>query len=396
VPQSTSLTKRQRVLYDRLLVLGDWATNRLLPIDATQIIGFGSFFRGKPQPKDVDIVIQHTKNDSADFKRFRRMLHAVRRDMKRRETFDTPQAALLDLFDEQREPMLPNCTDLMTEERAVFASWCEGISWNMLHPQTIAGQVEVEGPEFYAKRFIRRRLPNVNVVLFLGPAQTFEKTGLRTEVSVSIWSREQRNIHANLEWVLSPTHLQNRTVEELANFDRQVFRLNTLLDMFRLALSLLFETPRSERPLEPQNWLKVWCERHKSKVVDAAMFRDLWADGWLLDEEEIGSELGIRYTQPSYDGASDVEVRDFCERRRAEIKQLWPIVEVYRDIIRNLVVYKAGSVRTNQNAKHFIVSRLLCQWNSRDEKEYVPILRELGFPVDTMRADTPVELSLFR
>ena len=166
---SASLTKRQRVLHDRLLTLGNWASNRLLPIDTTQIIGFGSFFRGKPQPKDVDIVIQHTKDPTADFRRFRRLLHMATRDMVRREKFDTPQAALLDVFDERQERMLPHCDELVTQERALFATWSDGISWNMLLPQTIAGQVQVEGPEYFTTRLIRRHLPNVNVVLYLGP-----------------------------------------------------------------------------------------------------------------------------------------------------------------------------------------------------------------------------------
>lgn len=209
-----------------------------------------------------------------------------------------------------------------------------------------------------------------------------------------IWSKEQRDIQTNLEWVLTPAHTHDCTIRELANFDRQVFRLNTHRDMFRSMMTLLLDTPRNGRPSEPRDWFKAWCEQHKGQVISEETFRHLEIDEWLLDEDEIESELGIRYAPPSYDGASDAELSDCCEQRRAKIKQLWPVVEVYRDVLRLLITYKAGAVRTNQDAKHFVVSRLLYQWSKRNQKKLMPILEEVGFPVGRMPTILPFEQPL--
>ena len=51
------LTKRQSVLFERLVKLGELAVKDVLPVKVTSIKGFGSFFRGKPSPKDVDLAI---------------------------------------------------------------------------------------------------------------------------------------------------------------------------------------------------------------------------------------------------------------------------------------------------------------------------------------------------
>ena len=202
--KSIALTRREQVLFDRLLVLGQWASQRLLPVDAIEIIGFGSFFRGKPNPKDVDLLIRHTRSNSQDFTRFQQLLDIVRRDMKYRERFDTPLAALLDRFNREPATLLPGCEDLLVEERSLFGRWIEGISWNMLSPGTIAGQVALEGPVYFTERLVKRHLPNMNIAFFLGPDEEWNEMGLRSTFVVPIWSRQQRDIRGNLEYALSP------------------------------------------------------------------------------------------------------------------------------------------------------------------------------------------------
>jgi len=68
------LTKRQRVLLDRLLTLGNWLSEGKLPVQATEVYGFGSFFWGKAGPRDVDLVLRRSRKDTADFRLFTRLL----------------------------------------------------------------------------------------------------------------------------------------------------------------------------------------------------------------------------------------------------------------------------------------------------------------------------------
>src|SRR5690349_12819678 len=93
----SDLTKRQKVLFDRLVKLGEMASKHLLPVKVASIKGFGSFFRGKPSPKDADIVIQWIE-ESPRFNAFIKLLQKVRRDVVKRRT-ESPLNAFLEEFD---------------------------------------------------------------------------------------------------------------------------------------------------------------------------------------------------------------------------------------------------------------------------------------------------------
>jgi hypothetical protein len=50
----------QKLLLSRLVTLGEQALKRQLPVEVTEIFGFGSFFPGKQGPKDVDLFATGT------------------------------------------------------------------------------------------------------------------------------------------------------------------------------------------------------------------------------------------------------------------------------------------------------------------------------------------------
>lgn len=51
-------TKRQQVLLGRLQVLLDRIAAWPLPLDIAEVLGFGSFFRQKAKPRDLDLEIR--------------------------------------------------------------------------------------------------------------------------------------------------------------------------------------------------------------------------------------------------------------------------------------------------------------------------------------------------
>lgn len=59
-------SKRRQVLANRLGQLGKTLKTAILPVEVYEIWGFGSFFRAKERPNDVDIVVKYKKSGTSD------------------------------------------------------------------------------------------------------------------------------------------------------------------------------------------------------------------------------------------------------------------------------------------------------------------------------------------
>src|SRR5262245_42121339 len=191
-----NLTKRQRVLFERLVKLGELASTDLLPVNVTSIKGFGSFCRGKPSPKDVDIVMQQA-GESPQFDAFIKLIEKIRGTVSTQRRFPKPIGAFLEVFDQAQAEMLPGLLD-PTEQRSIFASWLEGWSWQMLYPDTMSEQIATGFPEAYLRRLLRRLIPNISVAFLLGPKGDEGVDALRTGFLVEIWTPQRPDMRANL------------------------------------------------------------------------------------------------------------------------------------------------------------------------------------------------------
>src|SRR5580698_4815523 len=162
------LSKRQRTLMERLITLGDWASNRGLPLDVFEIRGFGSFFRGKPNAKDVDLFMRCQRHPHRhDFTRFLEAVDRIHDDHALERTFTRPSAALRSFFESRNESNA--IASVSDTERQSFLRWLEPFSWNMLRPQTMVGQIGIKNPDVFAQQAIRYHLPNLNVVEIVNP-----------------------------------------------------------------------------------------------------------------------------------------------------------------------------------------------------------------------------------
>lgn len=203
------LAEKQRVLLDRLRTFGNWLSQGKLPVEVLEVRGFGSFFRGKTKPRDVDLVIRRA-GDTADFRLFSKLLDKATYGRYSRE-FSTPQAALLKVFDQHYSHFLPGMID-MTAQRHLFEQWIEGYSWAMLYDTTIHRHITLRSSTEIARRLMKRHLPNVNIPMWLGPKEPIEKCGLHAGFTVLVWSREKPDIQANVETALAQD--QRRLTDE--------------------------------------------------------------------------------------------------------------------------------------------------------------------------------------
>ena len=194
-------TSRQKLLFDRLVQLGELATNDKLPSKILEITGFGSFFRGKPKPTDVDLFIRYERlNHKPEFKKFRSLISGLFGVDDVQDTYETPKDAIVGLSESSHSLFV----DVNANELQSFLAWIEGYSWSMLCPQTLAVQLAIEGSLHYSYRMLKRLLPNLNIAVWVDPNETGRKPGgLRCGFSESIWTPERVDVTSTVMQILS-------------------------------------------------------------------------------------------------------------------------------------------------------------------------------------------------
>jgi hypothetical protein len=345
------LTKRQQVLFDRLVTLGDLAAKDLLPIKVASINGFGSFFRGKPSPKDADVVIQWV-DESPQFNGFIRLIDTICGDVCYQQRFETPLAALLAEFDRANVGMLPGLID-SSEQRRVYESWLEGYSWHMLFPDSIEEQVARDAPNGFLRRLLRRTIPNVNVAFLLGPKGDEVEDAMRTGFLVEIWSPARPDMRANLISALSPDEVHRYLLEDLNSFQVQEFRIHATQRLLselsrKLRYELSDDTHRGE-----WKWLKEEFATH----YDGA---DLWrilSHNHLLADADITKAFGLTFTPTPIEPQSLAAI---VEQSRERIKALWWQLEALRLVTHFLVQYRfgRGSQYLDETLEQYVLSAL--------------------------------------
>lgn len=378
-----ALTKRQQVLFDRLVMLGDWASTGELPLDVLEIRGFGSFFRGTASPKDVDLFIRcHLHPPRPDFERFLKLLKTIRFDSDHDERFSTPKEALLFEHESTDTPWLPGIDNGEIERRR-FGEWLEGYSWNMLNPQTIQQELSVESPVDYMKRMVKRRLPKLSIVQFLGPQDTAERgLGIRCGFTVSIWSKERPDMRANLEALLSEQAVTENTLRDLAYFEAQIPMMHAKVALMRAEVDQLLVTGREPKPVEPHwKWLEAWSEKQDSLRDAKEHLQHAEKVAHRFDDEEWGTaEPPAEFTALSHR-----EAVTKADELRQELKGLYQAMVGLKDVRNCLSFYQSGCAKTDLPPREYVVAEMLSTGSARAKQRAAEFLQELGLLQDRLR-----------
>jgi hypothetical protein len=385
-----ALTDRQQTLIERLIALGELVGSPLFPLDVVEVHGFGSFFRGKSRPKDVDLFIRcHRRPVREDFARFLELVHVLRFGAGYEHRFATPREAMHATYCRHAGPSLPGMED-EEFERGKFCEWLDGYSWNMLHPKTISDEVRVDAPEDYARRLIKRRLPNLNVLAFGSADEPVTDEGLCCGFVVSLWSPERRDVAANLQELLRPERLMENTLRELRCFEMQLGLVNAQAELLRAEIDLLFRILFPHDPPQAgwswhEEWSKDRPELQKPKRI--LNQRDRAANQF--HQEKWMAPVLPAYLKLSYGRASTM-----VDRLRREIKAQGDTIDLLEDIRSSLVHYQSGSVRSNRPVEEHVAIDVLSRGNARQRKAKEVLLKSMGIPIPswTPAGDFPPEI----
>src|SRR5207253_10012124 len=118
--RDAAMTKRQGVLLDRLVAFCQRCGSPDLPMKVVRVMGYGSFFRGKDRPADVDLRVVVGERHS-DFERF---VEIVDEKLERETPDDTPAERMRQFALAHPDPAIRRAADR-------FASWLTGTTDRM-------------------------------------------------------------------------------------------------------------------------------------------------------------------------------------------------------------------------------------------------------------------------
>jgi hypothetical protein len=229
---------RRAVLRDRLIALGKAAEQQELPFDVLQILGFGSFFRGKQSPKDVDLVLRVDRRTER-FTVFRELVEKLQADPSYEEAFETPRKAMLHLCSTDAA-----VTRWPAERRewsaARYSEWLAAYSWNMLHPRTEKQYFALMGTDAYAIRVMRKRFPNINInAIITDDDGTNATLAVWHGFEVVVWTKDATNVSATLAMLLTDGTVRQNIVKDIVHFGLQRQCLLTQLCLCREEVAVL-------------------------------------------------------------------------------------------------------------------------------------------------------------
>jgi hypothetical protein len=305
------------------------------------------------------------------------LLKKVRFDQTYQDQHANPQDAVYRASD---DPRLPGLDDSEVE-RARFREWLHGHTWNMLHARTMVDDSRITSSEEYAKRMVKRRFPNLNVMEFGNANDSSDH--IRHGFTVEVWSRERPDVRANLAELLSEDRLNENTLQELRYFEKQLPVVQAEAELLRTEIGLLLLIARPSAPAkDTYAWLETW-EKDREELRDLTeRVRLATAEAHRFDDAERGSPV-----PPEYYALGHRKALAMTEHMRKEIKRLNQSMELLKVVQWSLAKYQSGSFRSEHSAKMFAAIDALTQGNARERKPMKGVLTELGIPVPARDAD---------
>jgi|GEM_PF-5643849 len=176
------VSKRQTVLLDRLVAFCERCGSPDLPVRVSQVIGYGSFFRGKEAPNDIDAVVVAPE----DHPLFEKFIGIVSDRIGRRHVA-SPAEEMRRIAAEHPDPEV-------AESASPFSDWLRGISFETLFEarNIIQQMARFEAPRF-AERVLADGLPRIRF-------HVHRRDGFITaKVKHVVWTPDRPDVRANVE-----------------------------------------------------------------------------------------------------------------------------------------------------------------------------------------------------
>ena len=202
--KASSPTRRQAVLLERLVTFCERCGSPDLPFRVLRVIGYGSFFRRKDRPGDVDLFVLTGENHPL-YERFEGL---VKDELSRGGEGLMPADRMRSIASGDPDPAV-------SQAAGMFAHWLDGFSDAMLYEhRSIVDRLFAHHPQRFARRLLHSGLPGIRARLdrdYPEPA---------SEVVHEIWSPEQPDVVRSVERIWSRDQ-RDDLISELRSFEEQ-------------------------------------------------------------------------------------------------------------------------------------------------------------------------------
>lgn len=309
------LSGKQRALIAQLERLVSIVQKEQLPVEVLAIHGFGSFFRGKKDPRDVDVKIEYGDNNRF-YDLFRKAVETIADLARRDATVEsrTPQ----EVFNSTVEQLIQqNPDDSVTwkEFRNVCSNWLQGITWNMIFSDEYSYAIDRHR---LTDRLLKRNSRNVNISHGIGK--------LLTDTIFVVWSREKNDFRKNMQEIFSPATIKQSRIQSLREFELQLVGARLHVDYLRT----LFKAKT-----EGGEYRKIKDEEMEKRFpVIARVKKRRLGERWTVTSESDLKELDLKldFDPSKYENRSDDELEKIVEEKRVELKKTYEIVEVLETV----------------------------------------------------------------
>jgi hypothetical protein len=261
-----------------------------LPVAPVRVIGFGSFFRRKIAPKDVDLILE-CEIDHSSTEEFLELIRRMEWDQN-----SAPYECLAPLI----------CSH---DSRDKYECWARLYTWNQLSPQSIVDQVELGSPVQITKKMLRG-IPGIKLMEVKRPGH---ESLLSTEVTHVIWTSDDKDVRRRVTDIWRSPERRSHLVDEIVAFGKDIQETQSKIDR----LEWWFQKCRSH--LEAGRRFDNWNQLHGDADSDSQQGNGLVEDANFDNSEHAEAEVE--------------QLEEIVEAKRREIKALKNRAEYWEVLI---------------------------------------------------------------
>jgi hypothetical protein len=334
-----------------------------------EIWGFGSFFRLKGSPKDIDLGLKLGENGRAHrlWLGFHDLMEKADSEAEgKRDKYPTPGDALHALLLKGPEG---------EQLWKTFSSWVAEVTWatsdREWYKESPYSQYQV------TNRVLTRGLPKISISQDIVAVN--EEFPFVTDALTLVWSRTKPHVRANLAEALAPENLRKNLIVELEGFDRQLSAIKLETSIRRGLFECYLRTSREGVPADDGLVAKakeLFPKEDPQRVEQAIKDHK----GFFASEVRSEKTIANRYRDMITE-----DLQTIAEKKRVELKEaLWEAV-VTRDVLESLAFRKGKAAHASEKrdtAEEMVTMDALNRSDKTpaSQKRTREALKKLGLP----------------
>ena len=363
------LTPRQKTLKERLERFCSRVNEECIPLNIEEIWGFGSFFRLKNDPGDIDLCLKYSSRNKI-YDRFKQILDKAILQYSR-SSYSPKEAFLniakIELTENESKKML-----------SIFIQWIECYTWNIIFSGLMSIPETKINPEEITKRILLRDLKKIQIPFIVSREQSFD--GLVANHITLVWHKEHGDASINWDVVLSPEKVRSARITELKNFENQIYPDKIEYEIILVLVKYVRRLKAVKMDSQDHDEMLEKKAQRSFPMISEKILKQVIKNVRMFYPEKLTGLPHIEYTN-----LKNHNIKDLVETKRLELKNIQKTLVVARQILHSLYWCKCNiqNERTKSYSQEELVALDVIESIPKkkiSEKKIRETLRILKFP----------------